>query len=85
MKQSTSNNQSRKKNSLQASPGTRVVFALLMFAGLIIPTLRADDLTIIKGSSNRIAVAEGIRKMDSALFHPAPINLKLRPAEEMLS
>jgi len=34
-----------------------------MFAGLVIPALRADDLTIIKGSSNRIAVAEGIRKI----------------------
>jgi propionate CoA-transferase len=32
-----------------------------------------------------LRLAKGIRKMDSALFHPAPMNLKLRPAEEMLS
>jgi pilus assembly protein CpaC len=63
MKQSTSSNQSRKKYFLQASPRTRLAFALLMFAGLVIPALRADDLTIIKGSSNRIAVAEGVRKV----------------------
>jgi propionate CoA-transferase len=32
-----------------------------------------------------LRLAKGIRKMDPALFQPAPINLKLRPAEEMLS
>ena len=32
-----------------------------------------------------LRVAKDVRKMDPALFHPPPINLKLRPAEEMLS
>jgi propionate CoA-transferase len=31
-----------------------------------------------------LRVAPELRKMDSALFHPAPINLKLRPALEPL-
>ena len=30
-----------------------------------------------------LRVAKDIRKMEPALFHPAPINLRLRPAEEM--
>jgi acyl CoA:acetate/3-ketoacid CoA transferase len=30
-----------------------------------------------------LRVAPDIGKMDSALFHPPPINLQLRPATEM--
>ena len=37
------------------------------------------------GKNDRDDIAKDVRKMDPALFHPAPINLKLRPAEEMLS
>jgi acyl CoA:acetate/3-ketoacid CoA transferase len=29
-----------------------------------------------------LRVAKSVRKMDPALFHPAPINLQLRPPEE---
>jgi propionate CoA-transferase len=31
-----------------------------------------------------LSIAPELRRMDAALFHPAPINLNLRPAREPL-
>jgi pilus assembly protein CpaC len=41
----------------------RTIFLLLLCAGLSAASVRAEDLSIIKGGTGRIAVAEGIRKI----------------------
>src|SRR5579862_6011585 len=65
MTEMTSSDQNRKKNSCDGSSGRRMVLVclLLLCAGLAAPASRGDELTVIRGSSNRIAVAEGIRKI----------------------
>jgi pilus assembly protein CpaC len=63
MNESTSSKQNRKKNSFNVLSGTRSLVLLLLCAGLVAPALRGQDLTVIRGSSNRIAVADGIRKI----------------------
>jgi hypothetical protein len=51
------------KGSLAALDGRRIMFLLLMCAGLSATGLHGQDLSVCKGSSTKVAVADGIRKL----------------------
>jgi pilus assembly protein CpaC len=54
---------SGKKMSLTVWHGSRIIFLLFLWAGLALPGLRGEELTVVKGSSAKIAVPDGIRKI----------------------
>jgi pilus assembly protein CpaC len=49
--------------ALTVAYGRRMMFLLFLCAGLAAPGLRGEELTVFKGSSTKIAVPEGIRKI----------------------
>jgi Flp pilus assembly secretin CpaC len=62
MIQNYTKNQSN-KGSLAALDGWRITFLLLLWAGLSATGLHGQDLSVCKGSSTKVAVADGIRKL----------------------
>src|ERR1700678_242327 len=52
-----------KKNSRTAFFGRRILFLLLGCAGLAASGLRGQDLSVCKGSTTKVSVTDGIRKL----------------------